>query len=845
MPKLTIDGHMVEVPEGTNLIEAAKQVGIELPVFCYHKYLEPVGVCRICLVEIEGARKPEPACTTIAKEGMVVKANSTVAIQARKGVFEFLLINHPLDCPVCDRGGWCDLQNLVFKFAEGETRFVEPKRVATDADFGPFIYMNHNRCILCYRCTRYYDEIAGRQELQVAQRGNQSEIWTYDHQPLTDGMAGNLVEVCPLGALTDKPARFRVRTWEMNWQETVCGSCSVGCTLKAGVKLGKVMQIFTGEHDAVNELFICDRGRFAYRHLTSAARLRFPQVRRNGGFDRATWNEAIGIAAQRLAAIRERHGGDSIGVLCGGNLTNEELYLAQKLAREVLGTPHIDTMASYARATAPLRAALGVDAGTVTMELLERAGSALVVGCDLDAEQPIAAVRLRRAVRAGAPLAVVNIRHVDLKMPVAHRLTPQPGSEAALLWALVAAVVNEGLIDAATAATRVDGFEALRLSLATYTPAAVADATGVAWDSVRDAARALCAAPGCAVLFGEDILRHAQGEVCVRALTAFAALTGNLHNERGGIAPMRHSTNAQGAIDMGCAPTSRPGHRPAQHVGMSAVEMLAAAASGKLRALLCFGTDPLTRLTDAETAAKGVAALEFLLVSDLFPTATAERAQVLVPAASAFEREGTFTSFERRIQRLTAPTPPPDEARPEWQTLLALGKALGAAWDFEFPGQVFDAAAAEMPTHAGLAFGMSEKPGTIWPLPDAPARVAIAPAPRPAAPARDDEFPLALTVGVRMMDGASLTTDDVDRFSEVVGAAFVEVHPDDAARLGLADGAAAEIETRHGALRAVVRVRETCAPGVLFVPRNLRVANVPALLGPGGAPCPARLRKAE
>jgi len=438
----------------------------------------------------------------------------------------------------------------------------------------------------------------------------------------------------------------------------------------------------------------------------------------------------------------------------------------------------------------------------------------------------------------------VNIRNVDLKMPVAHRLTPQPGGEAALLWALVAAVVNEGLVDAATMASRVDGYDALRASLAAYTPSAVAAATGVAWEAVRDAGRALCAAPGCAVVFGEDILRHAQGEECVRALTVFAALTGNLRGERGGIAPMRHSTNAQGAIDMGCAPPLLPGHRLAEKQGMHAAEMLAAAASGQMKALLCFGADPLTRLTDAATAAKGIDALEFLLVCELFPTATAERAQVLLPAASAFEREGTFTSFERRIQRLTSPTPAPDQARPDWQTLLALGKALGAQWDFDFPGQVFDAAAAASPTHAGLAFGMSEKPGTVWPLPDAPTRVAVAPAPRPAAPARDDEFPLALTVGVRMMDGASLTTDDPDRFGEVIGATFVEVHSDDAARLGLADGAAAEVETRHGALRAAVRVRATCAPGVLFMPRNLRVANVPALLGPGGAPCPARLRKA-
>ena len=844
MPKLTIDDRELEVPAETNLIEAAKQVGIELPVFCYHRYLEPVGVCRICLVEIEGARKPEPACTTIAQDGMVVRVNSPEAIKARKAVFEFLLINHPLDCPVCDRGGWCDLQNLVYQFAEGETRFIEPKRVVTDADFGPFIYMNHNRCILCYRCTRYYDEIVGKQELQVFQRGDKSEIWTYNHQPLTDGMAGNLVEVCPLGALTDKPARFRVRYWEMRWQETVCGSCSVGCLLKAGVKQNQVMQILTGDHDAVNELFICDRGRFAYRFLTSAARLRQPQVRRNGGLEGTTWETAVATAADRLTEIRERQGGDSIGVLVTSNLTNEELYLVQRLAREVLDTPHVDTMSSYGRTTAPLREALGVDAGTVTMASLERAGAVLLVGCDLDVEQPVAAVRLRRAVRNGAALAVVNARNIELRVPPSHRLTVRSGCEPALLWALVAALVREGIVAPEDAAARVEGFEGLRESLAAYTPEAVGAATGVAWDAIRAATRALAGAPGCAVLFGEDIFLHPQGEDCVRALVTFAALTGNLRAERGGIAPMRHSTNAQGALDMGCDPNLLPGHRPAQRPGMHAAEMLAAAAEGRLRALLCIGADPLTRLTDSATASAGIENLEFLLVHELFPTATAEHAHVLLPAASFMEKEGTFTNFERRVQRLTSPIPPPAEVQPDWHTLLALARALGAPWGYDYPGAVFSAAAREAPTHHDVTFGRADKPGVIWPLNGTISpRVRVFTAPSPHTPERDGAYPFALTVGVRMTDGPSLTTDDPDRFGEVIGPPFVEMHPDDAARLGISDGDSVEVSTRQGTRRVQARVRTTSAPGVLFIPRNLREANVPALFGAGGVPCPAQVRR--
>lgn len=854
MPKLTIDGKEIEAPEGTTILEAALGAGIALPHFCYHPKLEALGACRVCVVEVEGQRKLQTACTEKVADGMVVHTRSEAAVRSRQGVIEFLLTNHPLDCPMCDRGGWCDLQDFAFMHGAGEGRFAEPKRRAPDLDLGRFIILNHNRCILCYRCIRYYAEVLGEQELGVFGRGAQSRIVSFRNRHLSTGMSGNLVEVCPLGALTDKVFRFKARTWEMAPKPSVCPFCSVGCNLALWTKRGEVLQSRSLRNDEVNEAWICDRGRFGFGILNSRARLRRPLVRQDGKLVETGWEEALSVAARRLSEVISQHGPEAVGGLAGGRCTNEELYLFQKLIRAALGSPNVDHTASALRPTRPLRDAFGFEAATVSLAGLERASCFLVFGCDLNREIPVAAVRVRKAAWNGARVIAAGARRPKLKMPVEQSLIRRPGSELALCMGLLKAVLEQGLAKRDAA----DGFEEMAASLEDFSLARAEELTGVAAEDMRAAARTFASAKDAVVIFGGGVTGSIQAEACVSALADLCLACGHFGREQAGIMPVLPQNNWQGALDMGTAPDLLPGQREvsdeqaalelsrvwgadvSRQEGLRGWGMLEAAARGEMKALICLGSNPAAFSPDPEMASEALKKLEFLLTIELFPTETAELSHIVLPGAAFAEKDGTYTNVERRVQLVSAAVPAPGEAKAEWEILRLLAWAMGKRWEYPSAAQVMEEVAKAARTYAGMSFERLAEKGTRWPhgvadgqgLAGGRARF-IAIGEKAIAPARE-EAGLWVTTGVELFDTDELAGEK-GRFLEVKGNGFVELSSEDAERLGVGEGDLVRVSANGFAVEAPARAARECPPGVIFMPSNVRGGEVRKLLARAAA----------
>jgi NADH-quinone oxidoreductase subunit G len=676
---LTIDDRKVTVPKGTLIVEAAKSVGITIPVFCYHHKLKPVGACRMCLVEMGTPKrnpdgtmaanpdgspviaflpKPQTSCTTPVSEGMVVRTHSPMVLKAQKGILEFLLINHPLDCPVCDKGGECPLQDQTYMFGPGESRFVpsDKQHFVKPIDLSERIALDRERCIMCFRCTRFQDEIAGDPQIAVFERGARSEIGVVPGQKWDSNFSGNTIELCPVGALTSKEFRFRARAWEVQNVDSVCPLCAVGCNLKLQVRSNQVLRILARDNDAVNEAWICDRGRFDYEYLNDD-RLTEPKVRRAETLDAVGWDTAYKTVADKLQNIIKTYGAAAVGGIASPRLTNEDLFAFQKLMRGAIGTANIDYRVDGATASAtPMTMAIGE---------MEQAKAILLAGSNVFDDLPVLGLRLRKAaVHGGAKLVMAHARRVKLTSDAHAWLQHGEGKEIVVVRALIAAVAGD-LSDALCAEA------------------------GLERQAVEDAAK-LLAGQAPVILYGSPLVESAGGSDALAALQALAAaLGGTLHG-------LVVQGNAHGARDMGCTPGAG---------GLSGHEMLVAAAEGKLKALYVMGADVL-QTADRTLTEKALASVEVLIVQDITGRRLSRVAEALLPGFSFAEADGTFTNVERRVQRLRPALQPVGSMRANWQIVAELAAALtGDNWGYKTAGDVFAEITRTVPAYANLSYG--------------------------------------------------------------------------------------------------------------------------------------------
>jgi NADH-quinone oxidoreductase subunit G len=696
---VTVDGRTFQARPGELVIAAAERHGVYIPRFCWHPRMKPVGMCRMCLVEIDGVRGLPPACTTPVTDGMVVHTRTPGVKKVQDGVLEFLLINHPLDCPVCDRGGECPLQDQTFAFGPGESRFIEEKRhFEKPIPISDLVALDRERCILCARCTRFADEVAGDPLISFNDRGNETQVLTFPDDPFTSYFSGNTVQICPVGALTATPYRFRARPWDLEQVESTCTTCAVGCRMAVQSSANHLVRYLGVDAEPTNHGWLCDKGRFGFEAVSSDARLHTPLLRpagAKGALEPASWADALDAAARGLRQARDLHGAAAIAVLGGARLPNEDAYAWAKLAKGVLGTDSVDCQLGDGL---PAEAVLGLPRATIDDAC--RAPVVILLAPDLKEELPVLYLRLREAVVDGgsvlielAPQATGLTRHARAT------LLYRPGEAAALAQALV------GQGDIAWAAG---------------VPTADIAAARQLLEGHRD---------DVVVVLGRPSLAESGASVAQAA----AVLAGGLPNAR--FLPALRRGNVHGALDMGLAPRVLPGRvalddarawfvdawgMVPESVGLDAAGILREAADGRLHALVLLGADPLADFPDRGLARRALAGAGFVLAVDMFATESVRQADVVLPAAGYAERPGTTTNLEGRVSRLGRKVTPPGTARPDWTIAVELAARLDDDLGFDSLEGIWREIERVAPSHAGITAerlaDVDQRDGVVAPL---------------------------------------------------------------------------------------------------------------------------------
>ena len=809
MVSLTIDGRAVSVPKGATILDAARQLGIHIPTLCWLEKVSPTGACRVCVVDVEGVARPMTACNTPVKEGIVVTTTNEKLEAIRKQVMELMLVNHPLDCPVCDAAGECDLQDTCYDFGVTKPEFqavLNRKQIRYD---WPLLESDPNRCILCEKCVKVDHEIVRSDAIEVVARGEETIIDTHDGKTLNCDFCGNCVGACPVGALIDKPFKFRGRPWTYTVTRSTCGYCPVGCEIDYHARNGRIDRVTTKDDTYCNGN-LCINGRYGFAYINSARRLTTPLVNQT----QAGWTQALTLAAGKLKEIIAANGPDAVAGLTSPRLTNEEQFLFQKLFRTALGSNNIDSEArfGYAPAQAVIAAALGTTGGTNTMDRIENAGAVLVVGSNLNAEATGYEYRvIKAATRNDAKLVLANVADVKLKK-IAHGLLKyRPGSETLLLNGLAKLVLEGGLEDKAAVAG-IANFAGYQAGLARLSLDAVVAATGVTEAALRASAALLGGKQSVAVIFGGELMRSAASGA-VEAVVNLALLVGAIGKEQGGLFPLHEKINIQGLLDMGVAPDLLPGGKPALAKGRDLWQIIEGIEQGKVKALYLVGVDPLVSFPEGGRIRKALEKLELLIVQDLFPTATAALAHVVLPATSSAEKSGTFTTIDGRLQRVAKALSCTGDAREDWDILTELFDRITGKSVVAKPAQLLIEIKSVIPGY-----------GEATAAPKGPFSFVAAPAGE--APAATG-FTL-MTGPILFHNGATSTWSENNR--EVASAPYVEIQASDAAKLGIADGGALRLTTAVGSLTGTARITERLQPGLLFAPYHFPEFPVSGLL---------------
>lgn len=628
MVEIELDGQKVEVVEGSMVIHAAEKANVYIPHFCYHKKLSIAASCRMCLVDVEKAPKPMPACATPVTQGMVVRTKTEKAIKAQQSVMEFLLINHPLDCPICDQGGECQLQDLAVGYGGSSSRYSEEKRVVQAKDIGPLISTEEmTRCIHCTRCVRFGAEIGGDMELGMINRGEHSEITTIKGDSVDSELSGNMIDICPVGALTSKPFRYSARTWELSRRKSISPHDSTGANLIVQVKNHKVMRVVPLENEAVNECWIADRDRFSYEALNGPDRLTRPMLKQGGQWQEVDWQTALEYVANGIKSVREKHGADAVGALVSPHSTLEELFLASRLIRG-LGSDSIDYRLRHAEFT-PFEGVRWLGTSIASLSTLQ---SVLVFGSNLRKDHPLFAQRIRQAARHGCAVHAVNSVAYDWAMPVTTSVVV-PASGWMRMLAQIAAAVAE--------------VKAIEL------PQDIAETVG---EPARAIAASLLAGERKAILLGNGAAHHAQSSSILALVQWIATHTGATFGY------LSEAANTVGAQFVGAQPLGK---------GFNAAEMLA----GKVKAALLLNTEPTLDSVAGVRATLDLSAVDMVVTLSPFKT-NLEFSDVLLPIAPFTETAGTFVNAEGRVQSFHAVVKPLGETRPAWKILRVLGNLL-------------------------------------------------------------------------------------------------------------------------------------------------------------------------
>ena len=661
MLQIEIDGKTLEVEHGSSIIDAADKVGIAIPRFCYHKKLSVAANCRMCLVQVENFNKPLPACATPVAEGMKIFTRSKATVEAQQSVMEFLLINHPLDCPICDQGGECDLQDIAVAYGAGGSRYTEEKRVVVNKNIGPLISTDMTRCIQCTRCVRFLQEVGGMQELGVVGRSEHAEITAYVDKSVNSELSGNIIDLCPVGALTNKPFRYSARSWELTRRPSIAPHDGLGSHIEVHVKDNKVMRVLPREKESINECWLSDRDRFSYEGLNSPDRLKVPMIKHNGAWVETDWKTALEFAAGQLKDITNQHGGDALGVLVSPNSTMEEGYLAKKLA-EGLNCGNID----YRLRQTDFRLdgkRLGTPWMGCNIQEIEELDRILLIGSNLRNEHPLLAQRFRKAVQNGAELSIVSPLDNNPLMDIAHKVIVRPNDMVNVLGQILKAMSGLQRLSLCLPPALTNLLEEIKVRPNTQAMAESLAGHGKTYDLI---------APKVGIFIGNMALSDPR----FTELYSMAEAIGGISGAKGGILPA--AANSTGMHMIGVMPNG---------TGMHARAMLEIPR----KAYLLLNIEPELDCQHAALAKAAMEKAECVVALTSFKSQALEYADILLPIAPFTETSGTYMSMEGRVQSFAAAVKPFGECRPAWKVLRVLANTLGLqGFDFETSEEVKD-----------------------------------------------------------------------------------------------------------------------------------------------------------
>jgi formate dehydrogenase alpha subunit len=839
MINLKIDGKDVQIESGATILAAAEQVGIKIPTLCFLKKVSPTGACRICVVDIEGADKPMTACNTPATEGMVVTTQNEKLEAIRKQIIELLLVNHPLDCPVCDAGGECDLQNICYDHDVATQPFMAEDVNAGVIDKWPLIQQVPNRCVMCEKCVKVCHETVGSSALFVNEKGDRAFI---DKKLELCEFCGNCVAVCPTGTMISKTFKFRARPWELTTTPSVCTLCAAQCQIDLNIKNNEVYRVTSKDEVTVNDGNLCIGGYFGYGYINSDQRLASPKL---NGKD-VTWDEALAAVVDKIKVIKEASGAEALAGLSSPRLTNEENYLFQKFFRAGIGSNNIDSEARFGalKAQQVLNEKLGLKGSSHHISHIGKADAVLVFGSDVTAEAPAIDWQIEAACRSkrDGNLVVANMRRVKLSRHSNTDLIYKPGTEVALASALAKLILDKGLADEANLKALVGNFDEMKSVLGAVDVAKASEVTGVSIELLEEAASYLSAADSVALVFGADIIKGKDAADMIAAVANLAIVAGALTGEAGGLFPVDEKGNMQGLIEMGVYPETFPGYQDyaankakfekAWNVslpenGKDAIGILEGIEKGDIKFLYLAATNPLVSFPMNSRWRKALDKVDFLVVQDILASELMEMADVVLPGASAAEKTGSVTALDNRVSCLSKAIKCIGDAREDWEIFGELCMRLSGKDSCPDSAAVLHEIREMVPMYEGICFaggghGQICLKETFKIEPGQLKFTAV-------------ESASETTAGLQLLSGKSTfhfgtTSTFAAGPLSVEPEGYVAINPVDAEAAGVEDGAKVKVSAGDAAVTLKAKVTGDVEAGLLFAPYHFATANVQALL---------------
>ncbi len=854
--ELSIDGQPVAANDGVSLYDVVSNTGKIVPAMCYHHTFDPFGSCGMCLVMVEGKKAPVRSCTAKATAGMIVRTEGDDLFQARKKAVEKHLSVHPLDCPVCDAVGHCELQDMAFTHEVTNLANAKQKLIPEDTR-SPVLDFNMNRCIACGECINVCKDVLMIDALQFIKKGGFTQVVAKGDQPLSCEFCGDCLAVCPVGAITNKYSKYLYKPWQLKRTMTTCNYCGDGCQMHIETKDNEVVRVTSplswknkwGDRadTAQGHGGICVRGRFGFQYIDSAERLRQPLKRVDGRLVEAPWLEVMEEVVEQLARIKAQHGPQAIAGLITARCTNEELYLFQKVMRAVIGTNNLDSSARYGHMNfvRAVRDSLGIGRTVNDWEDLTKAKTILVVGSNLTETNPLTAVRVKEAIRVyKAQVIVVDSAQTNLSQLASHPIAVTPGTEARLVQGLVKATIDQDLVDAEATAEHPEAFAALKRAVAGCSLQSIADETGVPVEQINEAASIFAESPRAVILCGEGIVRRPGGYSHVLDLVDLAWITGKLGRPGCGVNTLTEEINEQGALDMGVAPEFLPGQAsfsddaararfaeawdatlPAAGTGASLMEILERCRTGEIKALYVIGENPVATLPASVGVQRALERVDLLVCQDPFLTDTGRLAHFVLPACTYAEKDGTFTNLEGKVLRVRQALDPVGESLPDWHILTALANGLGSQLEYESPHDIQRELMKLLPGYYNLG-----QPRKVAPTVDAYMSNGYAAAVEPryrggsrasaSGTAQGGDRSFSLQVGQLLAHSGKMSTRASGLIKIAPNTGCLHMNPQDLERLGVGEHGQVKITSQVGSLVMKAKPDLTLLPGSCFFPEH-------------------------